>query len=824
MNRSTIEDLYEMSPLQQGILFHSLSAADPEMYLAQRSYQIHGRLDTEAIEQAWRYVVKRHPALRTSFHWGSLDKPLQAVHDEVPTGLIRHDWRGLDPAARQAELRRCLAEDRQAGFDLARPPLMRLHLVQYGDEHYQFIWTHHMILLDGWSVPLVTRDLFARYRALTSGEPLSLPPAQPYGSYIGWLQAQDMAAAERFWRDYLHGFASPTAFSGARESSPLDAPAEIATRELRLTEAASAGLRALAARCQVTLNTVVQGAWALLLSRYAGTGDVAFGVTSSGRPAELPDVESTVGLFINTLPVRVTVTAEREVAAYLQEIQARQLEARRYEYTPLTAVRKYSAVPRGERLFESVVVFENYPVMAAEQSVSGLRITPDTSFEKTSEPLTLVAAANPDLHLQLVYQRDRFTADAIAGIVEQLRTVLEEMQARPSAQLGALEILPPGQRERVVRGWNQTHRDYPPGLTLHGLVEAQAARTPDAVAVIAEEGRLSYAELVGRADLLAAVLRGHGVTADTRVGVCADRSLEMVVGILAVLKAGGAYVPLDPAYPAERLAFLVRDASVGVVLAADHLRHLLPARSAAVLSLSPDESRLAGTADPAASAPGGAGGGNLAYVLYTSGSTGQPKGVMITHSAVCNRLLWMQETYGLAGHDRVLQKTPFSFDVSVWEFFWPLSVGASIVMARPEGHKDSAYLARVIAEEEVTVAHFVPSMLRLFTEEAELAACTSVRNVICSGEALDAGLRDSFLGRLKAGLHNLYGPTEAAIDVTFWDCREPARGRASRSAARSPTPRSTSWTRACGRCRPGSRANSTSAACNLPAATWDGRG
>ena len=784
MKAGNVEDIYELSPLQQGILFHSLSGSDPELYIAQRSYRFLGQLDAGALERAWQAVIDRHSALRTSFHWDMTNKPLQVVHRRVQLALEQHDWRDVGPSQQQERLDAHLATRRRSGFNPAKAPLMHLSLIRLADDCYQFTWTHHMMQLDGWSVPVVIKEVFVAYEAFRRAADAPLASARPYGDYIEWLQRQDVRKAEQFWRQLLDGFSTPTILAVDRAPGRmLDEYDAHASQQISLPEALTATLQVLAQQHQLTINTLVQGAWSLLISRYSGTEDVVYGITSSGRPASLIGVEAMVGLFINTLPMRVQVAAQASLLPWLHDLQTRQATVRQYEYSSLVQIQGWSAIARGLPMFESIVVFENYPVDASVQQLgASLRIADTRSVEKTNYPLSLLITLQRELVLQLDYSCYRYDSATISRILGHLQTLFESIAADPNQRLADVQMLTQAEQRQILLDWNATQSAYPSELCLHQLVEAQVARTPEAIAVVFEATHLSYQELNRRSNQLAHALRALGVGPESRVGVCMERSLELVVGLLGVLKAGAAYLPLDPAYPRERLAFMQEDAQIAVLITASLDKETGRPGDKEIdtllVSLPPCLDRLVDlhahwpmiVRQPAISPAPAVQPGNLAYVIYTSGSTGRPKGAMNTHAGVCNRLLWMQAAYGLAADDRVLQKTPFSFDVSVWEFFWPLSTGAGLVMAQPESHKDSAYLIKTIAEQCITTLHFVPSMLYLFLEERGLAACNRLKRVICSGEALPRDLQEQFFAQLDAELHNLYGPTEAAIDVTFWNC------------------------------------------------------
>ncbi|HJR08608.1 MAG TPA: non-ribosomal peptide synthase/polyketide synthase [Pyrinomonadaceae bacterium] len=773
MSRKNVEDLYPLSPLQQGLLFHSVYAPASGVYVEQLSCTLGGELNLDAFGRAWQQTIDRHPILRTAFVWEGLDEPVQVVRRSVRLPFAQEDWRALSAAEQQERLHAYLKDDLRQGFDLAKAPLMRIALLRLSEDSYQFVWSYHHLMLDGWCIPLVLREVFAFYEASSRGESFAPERPRPYRDYIAWLRRQDLHKAEAFWRQTLKGFHAPTPLPTVKAFDATDGEVgheEYGEQEISLSADTTAALQTLARTHGLTLNTLVQGAWALLLGRYSGERDVVFGVTVAGRPAELAGVEAMVGLFINTLPLRVEVDGEQELLPWLKSLQEQQTELRQYEYSPLVQVQGWSDAPRGLPLFESLLVFENYPVDASfRQQLEQLSVTNIQKVERTNYPLNLLAVPGAQLLLRFSYDRRRFDAQTIERMLGHLQTALENFAAHPSRRLAAVPLLTNAERRQLLVEWNNTRRDYPQHVCLHELFEAQVERTPDAIAVVFEDERVSYGELNRRANALAERLRASGVGAETRVGVCAERSVEMVVALFAVLKAGGAYVPLEPTYPAERLSYMLADAQVSVLLTQERLLAALPPQhDAEIICLDRDWKEFDEL--NAENVPSGASAHNAAYVIYTSGSTGRPKGVVNTHGGICNRLLWMQDEYRLTGDDRVLQKTPYSFDVSVWEFFWPLLTGAQLVVARPGGHQDSAYLVRLIAREEITTLHFVPSMLSVFLSEPEIEACRSLRRVICSGEALTKELQERFYARLAAELHNLYGPTEAAIDVSYWAC------------------------------------------------------
>ncbi len=759
------------------MLFHALQEQGSGLYFNQLSCELRGALNLGAFTEAWRLAVATFPILRTAIVWEDVDEPLQVVLNEVELPLVQEDWRGTAASELEARFTSWLEEDRRRGVELGTPPLLRLSLLRTGDAAWRFVFSHHHILLDGWSVPLLIRRVFVLYESLVRGVSPRAEPVRPYRDYIEWLQERGLEDSERFWRQSLAGFSQPTdlgrGFPGA-DGSPVSGRG---SRKVLLSATTTEALNALARQHGLTLNTVVQGAWALLLGHHAGMKDVVFGTTVSGRPPELHGVEDMVGLFINTLPVRVRLPEDAPLVAWLKELQAWLLELRQHEHSPLVKVRRWSEVPAGTPLFESLVVFENYPVDAAlTTKLPSLEVRDVRSAEVDHHPLTLAAVPGRELRLELAYESTRFDAGHIDRTLGRLRHLLESMATRPGQRLGELSLLSERERHQLLVEWNDTRADYPRDLCIHQLVQAQAERTPDAVAVEFGGRRLTYQELDRRANQLAHALRERGVGPETRVGLCVERSLEMAVGLLGILKAGGAYVPLDPGYPPARLAFMLEDSAPAVLLTQRHLVERLAPKGTPTLCLDsqwPELSSLRADAPEASARPD-----NAAYVLYTSGSTGQPKGVVITHRALGNHMAWILSAFGFGPADKVLQKTPLSFDASVWECWAPLMSGGRLVIAAPDAHRDGVALLEEVTRGQVTVLQLVPSLLRVLLEDKGLSRATSLRWLFCGGEALPVELEHQLRARLPSvTLVNLYGPTEATIDATSWRCPSSGLGR-----------------------------------------------
>ncbi len=764
-----LEDLYPLSPLQQGLLFHSLYAPQSGVYIEQMHCRLRGALDGSSFALAWRRLLDRHAVLRTRFMWQNVTSPVQIVLPSADLPWLELDWQDCPRHEQEVRLRELIEHDRRLDFDCERAPLMRLALIHVATDKYEVVWTHHHILMDGWCLPILLKEVLNDYHMIRSGgHPAPVRPS-PYRDYIAWLQRPDHSGSETFWRATLKGFTTPSRLA---DDTPADAshePQDQGLFTLTITPSVAAAIRTSARRCHVTENTLVQGAWALLLSRYRGETDILFGTTTSGRSADIPGIESMVGLFINTLPLRLSVPPDAVVDQWLRGILKRNSELREHEQSALAQVQGWSEVARGQALFESLIVFDNHPTDGTlEEGSSGLVVEQTTLRGQTNYPLTLNVWPGAELTVAFSYQRPRFRAEVITNIARHFETLLTALVETPQARLADLPLLGAAERAQVVKEWNRSARAYPTARPVPALIAAQAEATPTAVALRADAGALTYGELLARSNQVAQLLRRQGVGPETLVGIAMERSLDLVVGLLGILQAGAAYVPLDPGYPPERLAYMLADSQVKTVLTHEAL---LPQLGFAGPTLCLDRDAALLGRQPTTAPSGHLTDRHLAYTIYTSGSTGRPKGAGNTHGGLRNRLQWMQEAYPLTAADRVLQKTPISFDVSVWEFFWPLMVGAELVLAAPGEHKDPAALITRIVNQGVTTLHFVPPMLQAFVETPGVERCRSLRRIICSGEALPASLPPQVAGRLPAArLENLYGPTEAAIDVTAWSC------------------------------------------------------
>jgi amino acid adenylation domain-containing protein/non-ribosomal peptide synthase protein (TIGR01720 family) len=762
---SSIIDIYELSPMQAGMLFHTLYAPNSGVYFEQRSCLIRGNLNKAAFRQAWLRVVERHSVLRTAFHYSELEKPLQVVYDYVELPWQELDWCGVEAAAQKAKLTEFLESDCNSGFNIQQPPLMRCALIRLESNKHQFIWSHHHLLMDGWCNGILLTEVFTLYKAFCQGQNVTLPPPTPYGNYILWLQQQNPEQAESYWRKQLQDFTAPTVldigdwghFDKLSASLGTGDWEEVDERKSSVNSQQTEQLQNFVRQHRLTLNTLVQGAWALLLSRYSGEKDVLFGTTVSGRPPELPQVERIVGLFINTLPVRVDVNGEMQIIPWLQQLQAQQVEREQYSYSSLVDIQGWSSVPRGTSLFESLLVFENYPV-SIESVIKSfdetLQIEDTQGFEKTNYPLTLTVIPGRELLLKVSYDVSYFDAATISRLLGHLETLLISMVNEPEQRLSQISILTPQERQLILKDWNQTTQVYP-NRCIHQLFEAQVERTPDAVALVFGEECLTYRELNSKANQLAHYLQQLGVKPETTVGICLERSPEMLIGILGVLKAGGVYLPLDPAYPDERVRWILGDAQVGVMLtqrrrgAEEFGRVVCWEGDGEAIALQSIENPISDvTAE------------SLAYVIYTSGSTGKPKGVMIEQRSLTNLITALQQQLRICSRDSWLAITTIAFDIAALELFLPLIVGVRVILTPQTALVDPSQIAAIIEQQQITVMQATPATWRLliahgWTGKADL-------KILCGGEALDKSLAQQLLSSGQE-VWNLYGPTETTI-------------------------------------------------------------
>ncbi|MDH5597132.1 MAG: amino acid adenylation domain-containing protein [Candidatus Peregrinibacteria bacterium] len=759
MSQKDIEDIYELSPMQQGMLFHSLASPESGAYSNRISYILKGDLDIPAFERAWQKVVDRHPVFRSSFHSEDFDKPLQVVHKQARLSLEQQDWRNISVTEQQERLDTYLKEEGRRGFILTQAPLMRLALFRCSEDTYQFVMSQHHLLMDGWCRPLIFKEASTFYEAFRHGKDIQLELPRPYRDYILWLQQQDMAKVESFWRNELKGFSSPTPLVTNRNLDNHPAKEDdFAKQKFELPKETTDAIKALARKHGLTLNTLFQGLWALLISRYSGEEDVVFGATVSGRPPALRGVESMIGLFINTLPVRVRIDKEIQLLQWLKALQSHQIEVREYEHSPLMNVQHWSDVPRSQPLFESILIFENFPEQANGEGNASLNMQLDRFFDWTNYPLTIEVVPDSELLILALYDCRLFDDGTITRMLGHLKTMLEGVVSDPFCQLSKLPYLTQPEREQLLVKWNLTKADYPKELCLHELIELQVERNPERLAVNFEEQSLTYRELNERSNQLAHFLMNQGVKPGTKVGVLLDRDENMLVGLLGILKAGGAYVPLDPSYPLARIEYMIKDSGAPILLTAHHLLASIPHSDSQIICLDLDWQEIEQM--PETNTEQTVSTEQLAYVIYTSGSTGHPKGVQVTHANVVNFIHSVSSRPGFSADDALLAITTISFDIHVLELFLPLYCGGKVVIASQHDCQDGRLLLQLIRERNISVMQATPAtwwmMIQAGWEEA------LPLKAISGGEKLTEELASALFPRVQK-LWNLYGPTETTV-------------------------------------------------------------
>ncbi len=772
---------------QRALWFLYRLAPDSTAYNLLYSARVSSALDIPTLQRSLQALVRRYPILTATYTMQG-NEPVQRFHphQQIQAEVIdASSWS-------KAELDQRLFEEGNRPFDLEKGPILRIQLFQRSSQEAILALTVHHIALDFWSLDILMDELYLLYAAERAGSQAPLPPpGSPFTAYVRW-QSEMLAGREgeqhwTYWQQKLAGELPML-------SLPTDRPRPAvqtyrgSSHSFPLSDALTRQLRALAVSEKVTLYMLVLAAFKTLLYRYTHQNDILVGTPMLGRSRA--DLERIVGYLVNPTVLRTDLSGNpsfRELIGRVRQTVVGALDHQDYPFALLVERLQPKRDPSYSPLFQSLFIWDKprsrneQELALLEQNGISTRLTQQLKLEpyimgQQGAPFDItltIFEVDGSLSADFRYNVDLFDASTIARMEQHFVSLLEGAVAQPDQPILNLPLLTEAERHQILVEWNATARPYPDHSCIHQLIEAQVEKTPDAESVTFEGTTLSYRELNRRANLLARDLQQLGVGPDVMVGVCMERSVEMVVALLGILKAGGAYVPLDPAYPQERLAYMIADSQVPVLLTQSSIVEHLPQIDAQVLSL--DAGWGAENSEVVPNPVSGVQPDHLMYMIYTSGSTGKPKGVMNNHRGLANRLHWMQQEYQLTTADRVMQKTPFSFDVSVWEFFWPLLTGACLVVARPGGHQDPAYLVSLINDQRVTTMHFVPSMLHAFLLEPNVEQCASLKRVICSGEALSSDVQERFFARLDAELHNLYGPTEAAIDVTYWACQRGSR-------------------------------------------------
>lgn len=767
MSLDNVEDIYPLTPLQQGMLVHTVSEPQSGVYVQQICTQLEGKLHIDEFAAAWRDTVRRFEVLRTAFLWEELDEPLQVVRQDVDVPWKHDDWRSSPEPHCDERLQTFLAEDRQQGFDLGSAPLMRMTIIRHTDDQWTWIWSFHHLLCDGWSVAIIRRDFMAFYAARCNSQNPTLPEPTRFRDHIARVQNNDNESSDVFWRKKLAGFETPTRIHTISNETQPDAV--FAQQTKRFTREQTAAFLNFARTNNLTLNTVLHGAWSLLLSRCSRETDVVYGATASGRSAAEDGLESAVGLYINTLPVRVFVDGNSVLQTWLKALQTDLLNIREFEHSSLSRIQKQSDVTGP--LFESILVFENYPATDATTNSTELNFVDTQYFEQSNYPLALLVVPGDKLQLLLIHDTRTYSADVAQEFLAGLQNLLAQFVASPTAELSQFWLSDGAQSQIVDNADTQCEEVLEPAIR---MIEQWTERTPDALAVAFEGVSLSYNQLNQRANFVAARLHELNIAAGSTVALCCERSVEMIVGLLGILKTGAAYVPLDPTQAPERLNRLLNDAGCSAIVRQEQwVTNLHGATNGLSVVWVTEQSATENVCSGAAINPD-----NLAYVLFTSGSTGQPKAVEIANDALSRSTAARFEYYGESPQSFLLL-SPVWFDSSVAGIFWTLCGGGCLVIP-PEGMiQDMQRLTKYISQNRITHTLCLPSIYQLILNDAETEQLASLQCTIVAGESCQRSVVDDHFALAPAvRLFNEYGPTEASVWATVQQLQSSDIGRA----------------------------------------------
>ena len=762
-----VDNIYRLTPLQEGILFYHLYNPDADTYFVQLGLRIEGRLDTTLFTESWRKAAARHDILRTVFHFRNSSQPLQVVLKYLEPEILVDDLREMSAAEQEKHIAGLKTSDRQRGFDLEHGPMLRINLLRLGDTEFELIFSNHHLLMDGWSLPVVFGEVLDIYQAMLENRTPVLPGKQSFSRYIGWLMGRDRDTAASFWQDYLSGYEQEIRLPGSKPAGHQAAEYDYRQLNLELDEATTTRFNDLAAAHNATPSSLLQAVWGVLLARLNNTDDVVFGATVSGRTEEIDGIENMVGMFINTVPVRVRYQRESTFADLLKKIQADSIEARQHHYFPLADIQSHSRLKHD--LINHILVFENFPLDekladSRESRVGDIAFRITDVFEQTNYDLNFIIVPAKKLLIKTEYNGNAYEEKALGRLLAQFKMLIGEVLTDPEQAIGALDILSPEERNKVVEDFNGTAVAYTEGKSVVDLFDEQAARTPDAVAVVSDGLELTYRELNVRANRLAHYLTNDlGVKSGDIVGLLVERSHQVPVGMLGILKAGAAYLPLDPDYPQSRLDYIAGDNGCRVIVSQENLKD----RVNADVRFIDIEEICSGDSAPE-NLQAEIGPDDISYVIYTSGSTGQPKGVLGTHRCLANLIQWQIDQIG--GGYRTVQYAALSFDVSVQEILYSLISGGVLHMIPAALRLEFRQLAAFIGEQQIELITLPFSALNLLFEDGSgIGFVHCLKHVITSGEQLQVtdSLRRYLDNHPDVMLHNQYGPSETHVVTSF---------------------------------------------------------
>nr|CUX79061.1 Octapeptin synthase subunit B [Niallia circulans] len=754
-----IENIYTLTPMQKGMFFHNTLNRHGGAYIEQAWFTLQGDLNIDLFVRSWNEMVARHVVLRTNFYGGFRGEQLQIVYRGKQIEFSYEDLSDLQENERNTRIDKLTSDDKTRGFDLEQDALMRVKVIRAREESYRVLWTFHHILMDGWCLSLIAKELFETYDAYMRNEQPERADAPSYSQYIEWLEKQDEQAASRYWSEYLAGYESQTVLpQGNSRQRGEEYVGDNVT--CHLDKSLSERMSQVAKQQQVTVNTLIQAAWGIVLQKYNGTGDAVFGSVVSGRSAEIPGIEEMIGLFINTIPVRVSSEAETSFADVMKSLQESALKSGSYDYYPLYEIQAQSA--QKQNLIHHIMAFENYPLSEQLEQAGGgndgtLTITDVNIEEQTNYDFSLIVMPEEELTVRFDYNTHVYERSGMERLMGHFVYVLEQVSANPHVAVAALELVTAEEKKEIFDVFNDTAAEYQQDQTIHGLFEEQARRNPDAIAVVFENTQLTYGELNERANRLARTLRDAGVRTDQLVGLMVGRSLEMIVGMMAIMKAGGAYIPIDPQYPEDRIRYMLEDSGAQILLTQRHLQERV-SFGGNVLAVD-DEQVYSGDGSNLEPVSGSK---DLAYVIYTSGTTGRPKGAAIEHRGLCSLKLMFAEALKITEQDRVVQFASLSFDASCFEIFQALFLGAALYIPTAETVQDYRLFENYMNDNEITTATLPPNYAAYLNPDR----MTHFKKLITGGSASSIELVRQW--KDKVNYFNAYGPTEDSICTTVW--------------------------------------------------------
>lgn len=769
-----IADMYPLSPMQSGLLFHSLSDGDSNDYLRQFSFSLNGKLNVESFKQSWEKVLERHHILRTAFYWNGTKHPVQLVYPTTPINWKLYNLTNISVKEKEDQIETIIKNDRAERFDLEKAGIVRFILIQLDQQQYKFLWSYHHILLDGWCLPIIFKEVFDTYHSIINGTSLNIPYSAPYRNHIEWVQKQDIVKSEKFWRKELDGFNAPVSFHSFKKISNSGSK-DYSEASFQFSPELTGRLEQLAKENRITSNTIFQAAWAILLSKYCGEQDVAFGSIVSGRPPELEGVETMMGLFINNIPVRIKIESKQLVQVWLKELYEKQLERDQYTYCSLSDIQKWSNIPNGQPLFDSIIAFENYPMDAALGSLLKDVELKDVHFpEPTNYPITLFVIPGKSMSAKISFNKNSFDKETITQLLSHYATIINEIINKSNQAVSTILMIDAEEKKQLL-SINPSVSYYPQNKCIHEIFEEQLQRYQNKVALKFKDREITFTELNTQANKLAHFLTKNGVETEKRVGVYLDRSIEMIVAVLGILKAGGVYVPVDINDPKERIEFILQDTGTSVLISTANYKEKLSFYQNTLIAI--DEAKEIINTESCDNIPSTANANNLAYIMYTSGSTGKPKGVCIEHKSVV-RLVRDTNYFTVNESEVFLQFAPLAFDASTFEIWAPLLNNSTLVIA-PPGKISLEEIGSTIKSSGVSSMWLTSGLFNIMVDEC-IDDLNGLDQLLIGGDVLSIKHVNKFIDHNKTcKLINGYGPTENTTFTCFYPITEKITSTAS---------------------------------------------